>query len=540
MGEQIEFDDASWAEVKVTVIFTVATSAVFLTIYEIARRNPILHFVFDRRRATKPNRTPPPLLRNTIFEWMFVSNDPEYMDYSNLGHMRDVILERRRQRKRAEWSSIFGGKKAAALDLKPTASSYSDDDDDDDGIEDISLPTPKSWKKSTSHHNQSKNVRFHSNVDDSVEVKMVTPNQQPKQFRIPNRTDTDNQYPTSVQSTHNNGGSVRTTSSQLSKNSAKQQRKAIVKSYLTPDVVEVNGRRLPKKIAVYAQAGDLTEEQLDDYEQQLKDEEEKDELDFQRKKRQFLSIRAGIREDDRDSSNRRVDFEDPYGMFDDEREASFELPRRTTRFRYVGFQQGGTSKTDPAISSPTSALGWAWTSGRSLFGTRSQSSRYRLESSRSLSISPTNSDPSTNFVNRHLKSISVKEKRPLSLSDAETLRCVGLDTFVLLRFLRFCFDVTFYPFIVSCLLLISLYVTSEYDGEVEGNDDLPINTQVTGYFRYTINRIEPTDNLLLAPLGFSVFYYFFVLWRLWIEWETYVLICSFFHISYFDDFSHLS
>lgn len=98
MAENIEADDASWAEVRVSLIFTAATSAVFLSIFEIGRRNPSLSVVFDRRRNSKPHRTPPPLIRHSIFEWLFLSNEPRYSEYSDLSHMRDVILERKRQR----------------------------------------------------------------------------------------------------------------------------------------------------------------------------------------------------------------------------------------------------------------------------------------------------------------------------------------------------------------------------------------------------------------------------------------------------------
>lgn len=98
MAETIEADDESWSEVLVTLTISTATSAIFLTIYEIARRNPSLIEVFDRRRITKPNRTPPPLLRNSILEWLFLSNDPNYAEYSDLAFMRDVIREKRKQR----------------------------------------------------------------------------------------------------------------------------------------------------------------------------------------------------------------------------------------------------------------------------------------------------------------------------------------------------------------------------------------------------------------------------------------------------------
>ena len=98
MAEQIETDKASWAEVQVTCILTLGTSAIFLAIFEIARRSPVISAVFDRRRNTKPHRTPPPLLSSSMFEWLFLSSEPRYSEFSDLSHMRDVIQERRRQR----------------------------------------------------------------------------------------------------------------------------------------------------------------------------------------------------------------------------------------------------------------------------------------------------------------------------------------------------------------------------------------------------------------------------------------------------------
>ena len=49
---------------------------------------------------------------------------------------------------------------------------------------------------------------------------------------------------------------------------------------LTPDVAFVNGRRLPASIAEYAIAGDLSEEQLDKYEEDLLREEHEEEAKF--------------------------------------------------------------------------------------------------------------------------------------------------------------------------------------------------------------------------------------------------------------------
>ena len=88
MAEKIEVDDESWSEVIVTLAISTAT--------------------------TKPTRTPPPLLRHSIFEWMYLSNDPDYVEYADLAHMGDVIKEKRRQRSPQKKGFIcWGGSRAS-------------------------------------------------------------------------------------------------------------------------------------------------------------------------------------------------------------------------------------------------------------------------------------------------------------------------------------------------------------------------------------------------------------------------------------------
>ena len=98
--EEIEEDVATWEEIKVTALFTMVTSLVFLLICEFSRRKPSVAAVFDRRRSTKPTRTPPPLMSGgRIFEWVFLSTDPAYLEYSAMVHEEAIIKERRRQRR---------------------------------------------------------------------------------------------------------------------------------------------------------------------------------------------------------------------------------------------------------------------------------------------------------------------------------------------------------------------------------------------------------------------------------------------------------
>ena len=98
--EEIEEDVATWGEIKVTTLFTMVTSLVFLLIFEFSRRKPSVAAVVDRRRSTKPTRTPPPLMSGgRIFEWVFLSTDPAYLEYSAMVHEEAIIKERRRQRR---------------------------------------------------------------------------------------------------------------------------------------------------------------------------------------------------------------------------------------------------------------------------------------------------------------------------------------------------------------------------------------------------------------------------------------------------------
>jgi len=115
---------------------------------------------------------------------------------------------------------------------------------------------------------------------------------------------------------------------------------------------------------------------------------------------------------------------------------------------------------------------------------------------------------------RHLKSTEHVNKRPLDISDQELLRCVGLDTFVMLRFVRFGFDVSFYPFLLGCFILIPVYFTNDYSGTID--------TPTDGYFRITMQRLEPTSPRHWVCALFAMCLYGFVLRRLWIEWEAFI------------------
>jgi hypothetical protein len=101
----------------------------------------------------------------------------------------------------------------------------------------------------------------------------------------------------------------------------------------------------------------------------------------------------------------------------------------------------------------------------------------------------------------HLGSLILQTQRvrPLSYEDAELLRCIGLDSFIMIRFLRFGFEVCVIFFVIACLVLLPTYFSSDYTGlntstnsstsDQPNGDNLTIVTY--GYYSVTIDRVEP-------------------------------------------------
>ncbi|KAL7522570.1 hypothetical protein ACHAWX_007265 [Stephanocyclus meneghinianus] len=113
----------------------------------------------------------------------------------------------------------------------------------------------------------------------------------------------------------------------------------------------------------------------------------------------------------------------------------------------------------------------------------------------------------------------------LSPAEEELLRCAGLDTYLLIRFARFGFDVCFYPFLFACVTVIPVYITcvprslfQAANGEIMASATILID----GFFSLTINRIEPGSSKMYWIIVFTFFLYFFVLRRLWLEWEIFI------------------
>jgi hypothetical protein len=302
--------------------------------------------------------------------------------------------------------------------------------------------------------------------------------------------------------------------------------------YLTPDVVEINGRRLPIEIAEYALANDLTEEQLDEYADSVVEQEKMDEIEFTRRvelmreKYEYRNVNSGKASRSEQLGKKKTGSNKTAALdvfIDQEKQddrRSLSLPIRPPRIFYLNFQQGSLVLRN-SFSRQKQKLESKSLSPRSIFQSMwsNRSNGHTLDDK---NLDALSTEPEDN-INRHLKSTSVQEKRPLSTSDIELLRCIGLDTYVMIRFLRFCFDVTFYPFLMSLLVLIPTYYVDQYDG-IEEDDDLFVEIQTGGYFRFTMNRLPPSSDKIWVSFGFSVIFILFILRRLWVEWETFVAL----------------
>jgi hypothetical protein len=137
----------------------------------------------------------------------------------------------------------------------------------------------------------------------------------------------------------------------------------------------------------------------------------------------------------------------------------------------------------------------------------------------------------------------------LTAPEEELLRCAGLDTYLvsiisqlhiitaflcsnrstlqMIRFARFGFDVCFYPFLFACITVFPIYITCDTEKifDVQNNEVLAAASGVIdGLFRLTINRIPPGSGKMYWIIVFNFFLYFFVLRRLWLEWEIIIKV----------------
>ncbi|KAL3790132.1 hypothetical protein ACHAW5_007854 [Stephanodiscus triporus] len=105
--------------------------------------------------------------------------------------------------------------------------------------------------------------------------------------------------------------------------------------------------------------------------------------------------------------------------------------------------------------------------------------------------------------------------KDLSPEDKELLRCAGLDMYLHIRFARFGFDATFYPFLVGLVFVLPVYnVMNQYQSIPAEN--------APKYLGLTINNIHDGSKAIVWIVLLTIFLYLYIMRRLWIEWEVFL------------------
>ncbi|KAL7553133.1 hypothetical protein ACHAWF_016395 [Thalassiosira exigua] len=101
--------------------------------------------------------------------------------------------------------------------------------------------------------------------------------------------------------------------------------------------------------------------------------------------------------------------------------------------------------------------------------------------------------------------------KELTEGDEEFLRCAGLDTYLLVRLARFGFDVTWYPFLSALVVVYPIYYSSNRDPAKQGE-----------YLTLTLNEVSNGSGNIIWIIVFTILLYFYVMRRLWLEWEVFI------------------
>jgi hypothetical protein len=105
--------------------------------------------------------------------------------------------------------------------------------------------------------------------------------------------------------------------------------------------------------------------------------------------------------------------------------------------------------------------------------------------------------------------VLVNPGKNLTEGEEELLRCAGLDTYLLVRLARFGFDVTYYPFLFSCVAVLPIYYSCK--DHVDAPEDR--------YISLTINSIPAGSLKIVWIFVFTILLYLYIMRRLWLEWE---------------------
>lgn len=494
-------DSATWTGVITSTYISLGTAAVFMFVFEFGRRNKAVAAVFDRRRQTNMHRTPPPLIKSRLCEWLFLRTDPAYLHYAEKAAEKEA--ERKKQFESQRKLSVLrqipmilritniwakGGDAEACGKEDPTTRQTPNRNNDASGFTsstDIFASTESHVGRLSSRDPDSKKALSRVRFASQKTVSTCSSSSNSNICAIRNRaTETDEEYNTNNKtiseesSSESSSDSSSSSSHSVETEDEDSQHSELMnqmesgkrseddcttmmcnmkkQSTLSP-FVTVNNFKIPREMVHYAI--DIPLEELEQLE-----------------KKSMAHARRRHRQD-----------KDPEPFELDQSDLNHEI----------------SISKDTKETVPVKRL-----RKESSCGSKSRDKR------RGRSGSVGNSLLLECTQNIHYK-------RPLQVSDQELLRCVGLDLFVSLRFLRFCFQICFCAFIVATVVLIPTYYTNDFDGTTTVNGKTT-TVATNGYFQFTMQRLQSGNNKLWISFVFSILFYFGILRRLWVEWETYI------------------
>ena len=338
---EINFTDvSSWEVLAVTGLFTLFCTVIFLIIYELGRRSPIISTIFDKRRTCHPQRTPPPLRKDRCFQWLFLKTDIRLFQLSENNSSKDDDIHDNNN------------------SLKEESKREIDFGDNDD-----------STCRVTTYMSRSASEQGSPFIDSSPKKSILS-------------TISEKVSILSRQAQDNNDNTICTNSTNT-------------------NFVCVNGRHVPPQFAEMAISGLLTAMQLEDCEK---------------------IVINSIKESKKQKSGQI----------------------NSSYFTNLGasFFSKKISDRSLTLKSPCSE------------DNEITDIKIDCEHCKEMSTSPIRSN--LHEQTSQLKSMIEKGRHDFSIADILLLQSVGLDQFVFIRFLRFCFDITFYPFILACFTLIPI------------------------------------------------------------------------------------
>jgi hypothetical protein len=459
-------------------------------IFEFGRRHPAVATVFDRRRQSNPNRTPPPLIKSRICEWLFLRTDPAYLLYAekldnkekermmkqqgttdhhselqnqdenehdhnrNIFHRLRMLMRIARKGEHAKASSEVVPPKSTQPD-EIYGCTYPSDSFTQNTISSNSLNSSRQIPTAADTECQQRKRTDNVKVDQlqgSYDDKSSSESSSSSYFGDYSEDEQSYNSDTIDEMESGNNRKIKQNNCltpRSDKNVTKQQKPTVKDS---SEVVSVNKCKIPKDLVNYVITSDFPLKKLE-------------ELESHSRKNSLLEEKA---------TQEQLQAEHHESVQD-----------------IHVHENNGFSKVSDKVAEKKEECQVEPLDRRKGAHRKSRRKHILLECTE-----------------------QVHNKHPLTVADQELLRCVGLDLFVSLRFLRFCFDVSFYPFLAALVILIPTYYTNDYEGTA---------TNVTnGYFQFTMNRLQNGSPRLWICFVFSLCFYLGVLRRLWVEWETFI------------------